>query len=574
MSASPAGRFAEGRFAEGRFAERALASTALGAAGAALREQQRAAFPARHNSRVTHTSDVLVVGGGPAGCAAATLLARWGHTVTLVAKPAGPAPELGESVPPSTRKLFDILGVRAAIDAATFIRSAGNTVWWGSETPRVELFAAHEQGWQVTSDALAGILLEQARQSGVDVHSARAQTPNVSTVSATFVLDCTGRAGLLARARGLRVYDSRYRTVAMVGTWRTRHRFDLPDPSHTLIESYDGGWVWSVPRSPQERFVAVMVDPRTSAAAASEMSGLKPVPSMVATSAGARPSNPADLGFSRPVGPNSSCPQGPGFSSDIPADAHDASRSGLALYREQLGRTRHMARVIADATLAAGPTGWDASMYHATRYVDGNVLLVGDAASFLDPLSSAGIKKALASGWLAAVAVHTALVRPAMRDLALGFFAAREAEVYASFRSMTESFFNEAAAAHSHPFWRDRRDEPVPPSDRLGISAAFERLRQSPHFRVTRGPAAKVEQRPAVSGTEIVLEARLVADAQDAGVRHAFDVDLLGLIELAPAYSSVPDLFEAYNRRHAPVAPPEFLGALATVLARKWLLWL
>jgi hypothetical protein len=245
----------------------------------------------------------------------------------------------------------------------------------------------------------------------------------------------------------------------------------------------------------------------------------------------------------------------------------------MAVYREQLGRTRHIARLIANATLTAGPSGWDASMYHATRYVHANVLLVGDAASFLDPLSSAGIKKALASGWLAAVAVHTALVRPAMRDLALQFFAAREAEVYASFRSMTEHFFNDAAAAHSHPFWRDRGDEPVPPSEGLGVSAAFERLRRSPHFRVARAPAARTEQRPAVRGSEIVLETRLVASDQDAGVRYVFDVDLLGLIELAPAYSSVPALFEAYNRRHTPVAPPEFLGALSTALAREWLLW-
>jgi hypothetical protein len=247
---------------------------------------------------------------------------------------------------------------------------------------------------------------------------------------------------------------------------------------------------------------------------------------------------------------------------------------GVALYREQLGRTRHIARVIATATQAGGPSGWDASMYHATRYVHESVLLVGDAASFLDPLSSAGIKKALASGWLAAVAVHTALVRPAMRDTALKFFASREAEVYVSFRAMTERFFTEAAAGHRHPFWRDRSDEPAPSSDQPLVQAAFERLRQAPHLRVARGPEARVEQRPAVSGSEIVLEPRLVAGAQDPGVRHAFDVDLLTLIDLAPGYSSVPDLFAAYNHRHQPVALPDFLGALATVLARKWLIWL
>lgn len=74
------------------------------------------------------------------------------------------------------------------------------------------------------------------------------------------------------------------------------------------------------------------------------------------------------------------------------------------------------------------------------------MLLVGDAGSFVDPLSSAGVKKALASGWLAAVAVHTALVRPAMRDAAFRFFAAREREMYASLRAMTERHLGDAAA--------------------------------------------------------------------------------------------------------------------------------
>lgn len=247
---------------------------------------------------------------------------------------------------------------------------------------------------------------------------------------------------------------------------------------------------------------------------------------------------------------------------------------GLALYREQLGRSRQIARLITGATLATGPAGWDASMYHATRYVDDNILLVGDAASFLDPLSSAGIKKALASGWLAAVAVHTALARPAMRETALAFFASREAEVYASFRSMTERFFSEAAAGHPHPFWSDRSEEPASTSDRQAVEAAFERLRQAPQFRVARSSSVTVEPRPAVRGDEIVMEPRLVSGGEDAGVRHAFDVDLVALIDLAPVYTSVPDLFAAYNQRHARVALPDFLGALATTLAHNWLVWL
>lgn len=478
------------------------------------------------------------MGGGPAGCAAAMLLARWGHGVTLLAKPSAPTPDLGESIPPSTRKLFEVLGVRAAIDATPFIRSTGHTVWWGSDIPRIEAFADGERGWQVSSRALAAILLEHAKQTGVEVEWARADVAEVFSRSAEFILDCTGRTGLLARARGLRTYDSRFRTVALVGQWRSDRPFDLADPSHTLIESYDGGWAWSVPSSSlRERFVAVMVDPRTS-----DMSGLKP---------------------------------GPASTSEPKPGAADMSglKAGPALYREQLGRTRQMARIVADATLAAAPAGWDASMYHATRYVDDNVLLVGDAASFLDPVSSAGVKKALASGWLSAVAVHTALVRPAMRDTALAFFTAREAEVYAVFRSMTERFFSEAAAGHAHPFWSDRGDEPVQTAARQETAAAFDRLRQAPRFRVARSTSARIEPRPTVRGAEIVMEPRLVSGREDAGVRHAYGVDLVALVDLAPAYASVPDLFAAYTQRHSPVPLPDFLGALATTLAHKWLVW-
>src|SRR5687767_11189519 len=35
----------------------------------------------------------------------------------------------------------------------------------------------------------------------------------------------------------------------------------LADHTHTLVESYDGGWAWSVPVSRDRRYVTVMVDP-------------------------------------------------------------------------------------------------------------------------------------------------------------------------------------------------------------------------------------------------------------------------------------------------------------------------
>src|SRR5918994_2330267 len=96
--------------------------------------------------------DALVAGGGPAGATAARLLALWGHDVRLltpsVAAPTLRTTDLGESLPPSCRKLFDVLGVSPAIDKAGFIRATGNTVWWGDQLTRDERFAGSELGWQ------------------------------------------------------------------------------------------------------------------------------------------------------------------------------------------------------------------------------------------------------------------------------------------------------------------------------------------------------------------------------------------------------------------------------------------
>ena len=463
--------------------------------------------------RVTEAApDVLVLGGGPAGAAAARLLALWGHRVVLRTKPHPSSPKLAESIPPSTQKLFDVLGVRGDVDRAGFIRSTGNTVWWGSEA-RVEPFVGGARGWQVTASELAGVLLDAATAAGVMIERATARDGAADGVEAAFTMDCTGRAGVIARAADLRLAEPGDHTVAVVATWH-KAQFDLPDATHTVLESYADGWAWSVPLG-AGRAVAVMVDRRRSNLA--------------------------------------------------------RDRAAREVYDLEIQKTTRFRALLADATMVDGPFGWDASMYSSRRYVVDHRLLVGDAASFIDPLSSAGIKKALASAWLAAVAVHTSLVRPSMRQLALDFYAAREAEVYRAFRTMARRFLAGAAAAHDHPFWSDRTDPEDHDDDRADVEAAFHRIRQYDAVRLRRSDEVRIETLPAVSGREIVLEPRLVTSATPQGVRFVADVDVLALVDLAPSMGSVPDLFDAYNRHAAPVGLPEFLTALSTAVARRWL---
>jgi hypothetical protein len=222
-------------------------------------------------------------------------------------------------------------------------------------------------------------------------------------------------------------------------------------------------------------------------------------------------------------------------------------------------------------------------MYASVRYAGDDWLVAGDAASFIDPLSSAGVKKALASGWLAAIVAHTTLVRPALADVARQFFADREADMYGAYLALTERYLRDAAGGHDRPFWQpfwseagdgvDQSPRRAATVDMAAVRAAHDRLRQAPDLRVRRSASLHIEPRPAIAGREIVLEPRLVTSSVPAGVRFEHDVDLVTLVELAPLHRHVPDLYEAYVLRAGPIGLPSFLTALSALVARGWLTW-
>jgi flavin-dependent dehydrogenase len=478
--------------------------------------------------------EVAIIGAGPAGSAAARLLAAWGHDVVLLHR-SGDAQRhpLAESIPPSCRKLFAALGVLEVIDAAGFYRSTGNTVWWGTDTARQEMFADGALGYQVERGAFEGLVRSSAETAGADLQpsTVRAATrveggaalvcTDERGLHARFVLDCSGRAGIIAR-RGWRMDVAGHtRTVGLVGAWTHAGGWPDLDPTHTVVESYGDGWAWSVPLSPHVRHVTAMVDPRRT-----------------------------DLARGRPA---------------------------TEVYLTELRKARHLSAVLADASLDGGPWGCDGSVYAARTYAEPPFLLVGDAASFIDPLSSYGIKKALASAWLAAVAVHTALRTESMTSPAFAFFAAREADMAATLLERTRTHFGEAAVAHAHPFWTDRVESlelptHVEPDVRAlredeRVRHAFAAIKAQEHLALRRGAALRVEPRPMVRGHEIVMEDRLFTPAAPAGLRFLRDVDVAGVLAVATEHHDVPALFAAYNRRFPPVALPDFLGALAVMIA-------
>lgn len=466
-------------------------------------------------------ADAAVIGGGPAGCAVARLLASWGHRVVLIAGPVDRARGLAESIPPSTHKLLAAIGVLEDVERAGFYRSTGNTVWWASPEPRVESFGA-ARGYQVFRPDLDAVLLASAVRAGAVVHEARVRSVEcrddgavvryekdgrVGTFDCRVAVDCSGRAGVIARQ--FRRPQPGHRTHALVGVWQTDSSWDLSDATHTVVETFEHGWAWSIPIAEYTRQIGLMLD---------------------ATSP-------------RPVG-------GPTLA---------------AVYRDELAETAAIRR-LADRGSLQHVFACDASLYRSERYAGPSFLLAGDAGSAIDPLSSFGVKKALASAWVGGVAAHTTLLDPARRDVAFEFFNDWERRVYDDYLRRSREFSRAAHAHHAHPFWASRADVDVPAPENPPVHGdevrrAFDRIRSADALTFTMADGVQVERRPVIRGSEIQVEESF------SGLRFHEHVDLVALADVACRCRSVPAVYDAYCRTHAPTPLPNLLSGLSLLVA-------
>ena len=482
---------------------------------------------------------MVVIGGGPSGAVVAKVLASWGHTVRLLTRPPEPARTLANSLPPSTQKLLVQTGISEAVDRVGY-RTFGNTVWWGAREGQVQPFSPDQSGWgyQVDRGRLDPLLLDGAAASGATVErDARVHRVDwggddalvaYDTVRGTrrcharIVVDCSGRAGALAVPLGLRTYTPGGRMQALVGVWSRPGGWFLQNPTHTFIETCNEGWAWSLPTTCAERHVGIMVDGATSRL---------------------------------------------------------TRRQALAdTYQAQLALTERIDRQVRGATLER-VFACDASVYSATSHAGDGFVLVGDAGSTLNPLSSFGIKKALASAWLGAVAVHTCLVAPERADLARTFFSRWSAETWQVNVQRSRDFALEALAAHRSEFWQAQArlavdDTQLPPDDAAllageDVRSALALLRSSDTIVFSSGAGPTFVSAPIVRGREIVAEEAVALGPRPADVvRYVRGIDIVALARLAPRCPDVPLMFEHYIARHGEVKLPDFLGVLSLLVAR------
>ena len=379
--------------------------------------------------------DVVILGGGPAGSAAALGLAGQGIARVLVVEASHYAGErIGESIPPNTRQILAELGVLDSFLTEAHAVCPGSCSSWGADELGYNdfVFNPHGHGWHLDRRRFDAWLADQVRAAGIElwtgsqfvdrscehdrgvdltvrVHGQQgAGMGELVRVRASFVIDATGARSRYARRCGARPKEID-RLVVSSGY------FELPDddPARlsrmTLLEAVEEGW-WYLARLPRRRVAAAL-----------------------ATSHSIHKQRRFD-------------------------------RAGAWL--DSLAATRHILSTLLSA--GASPVAGSLAVCTAPSFLleplfDESAvprwLAVGDAASSFDPISSQGIHKGLSDGLSGSRAVAAALRGDCE---ALAVHSARVRSRFDSYVQQRAYHYGVEQRWPESSFWRERAAAPSP----------------------------------------------------------------------------------------------------------------
>ena len=219
--------------------------------------------------RARQSLDVLVIGAGPAGIAAASELDRRGARTAVVNLHRTTQPQF-EALAPQVRARLRSLGLECALASGT--PCVGVRGQWASPVDRSYLFEPHGDGIAIDRNQFARDLRRSATRAGVPLFDVDRPPKPIRDgtgwhleitgrnrqhirMTASWLVDATGRAAATARTVGA-IRQQEDRVVAIVGLLATGRR---KNPL-TLIEARSEGWWYGVPAGQQRVFIGLVTD--------------------------------------------------------------------------------------------------------------------------------------------------------------------------------------------------------------------------------------------------------------------------------------------------------------------------
>ncbi|MDD2739226.1 MAG: FAD-dependent oxidoreductase, partial [Methylomonas lenta] len=171
------------------------------------------------NTRNGFDYDVVVIGGGPAGATAATLLAQYGHKILLLERDKHPRFHIGESMLPFSEPVIQRLGIdwsegNQFKSGAVFIdESSGQRMYFP--------LSVYRKTYQLERAPFDQLLFENAAKHGVETQqeekvlevSCEADEVTIDSdkghYRCRYLVDATGRAALMGKkARSIERFEN------------------------------------------------------------------------------------------------------------------------------------------------------------------------------------------------------------------------------------------------------------------------------------------------------------------------------------------------------------------------------